>query len=181
MAFKMKGHTLPGPNQRKPSPAKLAFLIPLAVAAGKAIAKGAVVAGKGAAIAGKAIGKGAAVAGKAVGKGAVAAGKAVGKGATAVGKAVGKGAKAVGKGAKTVGKATKKIAAKKIGETTVGELAGQAVIGTGISKAMSAGGKQKQKSQEKMAAAQQSKIDALKMQQGAFGGGAGTTDRDRLV
>ena len=46
---------------------------------------------------------------------------------------------------------------------------------------MSAGGKQKQKSQEKMAAAQQSKIDALKMQQGAFGGGAGTTDRDRLV
>ena len=143
MAFKMKGHTLPGPNQIKQSPAKLAFLIPLAVAAGKAIAKGAVVAGKGAALAGKAIGKGAVVAGKAVGK------------------------------------AAKGIAAKKVAGTTVGKLAGQSAIGTGTSQVLAMGGSQKRKAQERKDAAQQSKLDALKMQQEAMGGDVGT--RGRIV
>ena len=80
---------------------------------------------------------------------------------------------------KAVGKAAKGIAAKKVAGTTVGKLAGQSAIGTGTSQVLAMGGSQKRKAQERKDAAQQSKLDALKMQQEAMGGDVGT--RGRIV
>ena len=86
MAFKMKGHTLPGPNQRKPSPVKAAFLAPLGIALKGLIAKGLVAAGGGLAAHAGAAG-GAKAAAIAAGKGALVKGGATTVGGTALSKA----------------------------------------------------------------------------------------------
>ena len=115
---------------------------------------------------------GKAIAKSAVGKGAVVAGKAIAKGATAAGKGAVLAGKAIGKGAKGV-------AATKVAGTTVGKLAGQTALGGAVSKGLSFPGSEKRKVQEKKDAAQQSKLDALKMQQESMGGDIGT--RGRIV